>query len=145
MLVLAVAVYMVAVYYLVNPATAVANTLRTAEVDYMALHRAELYETIFIYNIPLNNPTRTPVTVEKVEITLLVNGTDCTSRVMQDVPITVNPGTTVTLQKLVHLTGSPSGYQSPGQKKYRLEVTVKIFASANSFGMSGSQSHVITD
>lgn len=145
LLVLAVAVCMVAAYYLVNPATAVANTLGTAEVNHVALHRAELGDTIFIYNIPLNNPTRTPVTVEKVEITLLVDGTDYASRVMQNEPTTVNPGTTFTIQKLVQLTGSPIGYQGPGQKTYQLEATVKIFASANSLGMSSSQSHVITD
>ena len=145
MLVLAVAVCMVAAYYLVNPATAVANTLRTAEVNHVALHRAELGDTIFIYNIPLNNPTRTPVTIEKIEITLLVNGTDYMSRVMQNEPTTVNPGITFKIQKLVQLTGSPIGYQNPGQKTYQLEATMKIFASANSLGMRASQSHAITD
>ena len=145
MLVLAVAVCMLAAYYLYNPAAAVTNTLGTAEVNHVALHRAELSDAIFIYNIPLSNPTRTPVTVEKVEITLLVDGTDYASRVMQNEPTTVNPGTTLTLQKLVQLTGSPIGYQSPGQKTYQLEATVKIFASADSLGMSSSQSHAITD
>jgi hypothetical protein len=144
-LVVAVVVCIAAAYYLLNPANAVANTLQTAEVNDLALHRAELSDTIFIYYIPLTNPTRTPVTVDSCEITLLVNGTDYASMVMQNNPATVNPGTTVTLNKLVHLTGSPIGYQGLGQKKYTLEATVKILASADSLGMSASQSLTLTD
>ena len=145
LLVLAVAICVAVAFYVVNPWTAVANTLGTAEVDDMALHRAESGDTVFIYYIAVNNPAWTPVTVERVEITLLVNRTDHLSRVMQNEPLTVNPGTGVTLQKLVYFAGSPIGYQSPGQKTYQLEATAKIFASANSLGMSASQSHVITD
>jgi hypothetical protein len=145
LLVLTAAVFAAAAFYFLNPWTAVANTLRTAEVDDMALHRAELGDTVFIYYIPVDNPAWTPVTVEKVEITLLVNGTDYLSRVMQNEPLTVNPGTGVTLQKLVYLAGSPIGYQSQGQRKYMLEATVTIFASAESLGMRSENSRVITD
>jgi len=145
LLVLAAAVFAAAAFYVLNPWTAVANTLATAQVDDMALHRAELGDTIFIYYIPVDNPTRTPVTIEKVEITLLVNGTDYLSRVMQNEPLTVNPGTGVRLQKLVYLAGSPIGYQNTGQRKYMLEATVEVFASAESLGMRSEDGRVLTD
>ncbi len=145
LLLLAAAILAAATFYVLNPWTAVANTLATVEVDDMALHRAELSDTIFIYYILVDNPTRTAVTIEKVEITLLVNGTDYLSRVMFNEPLTVKPGTGVRLQKLVHLAGSPIGYQNTGKRKYLLEATLEIFASAKSLGMRSENSRVLTD
>lgn len=145
LLAVAAVVCLAVAYHLLNPGTAVANTLATVEVRDMALHRAELGDTVFIYYIPVDNPTRIPVTIEKVEITLLVNGTDHLSRVMQNEPLTVNPGTTVTLQKLVYLAGSPIGYQTQEKRNYRLKATVEVFASAESVGMRAEKSRVITD
>lgn len=141
----AAVVYVAVAYHFVNPGAAVANTLATATVEDVALHRAELGDTVFIYYIQVDNPTLIPVTIEKAEITLLVNGTDHLSRVMRNEPLTVNPGITLTLQKLVYLAGSPIGYQTQGRRNYRLEATVEVFASAESLGMRAEESRVLTD
>ncbi len=145
LLAVAAVVCMAVAYHSVNPGTAVVNTLATAIVEDMALHRAELGDTVFIYYIQGDNPKLIPVTIEKVVITLLVNGTDHMSRVMQNEPLTVNPGTTLKMQKRVYLSGSPIGYQPQGRRTYRLEATVEVFASAEFLGMRSEKSRVLTD
>ena len=135
------------VYYMYSPRGAVSRTLGTAHVDQLALHLNEESRTIFIVTVPIHNPTRVSVTIESAEVTLLVDGVDYSSRVLQNDPVVVNPGTTLDLTKLVQVTGSPVGYQGQGQGQvtYEIGITCNLVGSAESLGLHAEMNQVVEE
>lgn len=133
------------VYYLYSPGGAVSRTLGTAHVDQLALHLNEESRTIFIVTVPIHNPTSVPVTIESAEVTLLVDGVDYSSWILQNDPVVVNPGTTFDLTKLVQVTGSPVGYQGQGQVTYEIGITCNLVGSAESLGLHAELNQVVEE
>ena len=134
-----------AVYYLYSPGFALSRTLGTAHVDQLALHLNEQSRTIFIVTVAVYNPTRVPVTLESAQVTLLVDGVDYSSRILQNDPVVVNPGTTFDLTKLVQVTGSPVGHQTQGQVTYELGITCNVEGSAKSLGLHAEVTQTVEE
>lgn len=134
-----------AVLFLYNPWTALSRTLGTADIRSIALHRAEGPETLFLVFIPVENPTRVPVTITWVNIRMLVNGTDHLSTEIQQDPILIRPGKATEIQRIVRLTGSPIGFQGEETRMYKLEIIIEMSATARSLGLGASNSVTLSD
>ena len=133
------------VFVFMNPYSATGRTLKTAEVSQIAPHLVDDSRVIFIVVVPVSNPSNVPVTITEVNVRMLVNGTDYLSRELQNEPLIVNPGKSFNLHRMVTLTGSPIGFQSPGIRKYTLQTEVEIHGEAKSLGMGSSNSYSFTD
>ena len=109
------------------------------------VHRAEGPETLFLVFIPVENPTRVPVTITWVHIRMLVNGTDHLSTEIQQDPILIKPGKATEIQRIVRLTGSPIGFQGEETRMYKLEIIIEMSATARSLGLGASNSVTLSD
>ena len=134
-----------AVFVFMNPYSATGKTLNTAEVSHIGLHLAHDSQVIFIVVVPVSNPSNIPVTITEVNVRMSVNGNDYLSHELQNEPLVVYPGKTYNVQKMVELTGSPIGFQSPGIKRYTLQTEVEIYGEAESMGMNSSNEYRFTD
>ena len=134
----------VTAFILYSPSNLLPRTMKTAEITSIGLHLADGANTILLVGIDIENPSSVPVTITDVDITLLVNGTDFNSLVLSDNSITIEPGQTQNIVRMVQLTGSPIGYQPDGSKvHYLLDITAEITGSARSLGLEASRTVTI--
>ncbi len=132
-----------AAYYSYSPQNALSKTFATAEFNQVALHLNEPSRTIFIVEMPITNPTGVPVTINEAHYTLLVDGVDYQSRELQNDPVTIAPGTTLKLTRMVQVTGSPIGTQQEEQVSYTLDITCELVGSAESIVGSATMDNVV--
>lgn len=133
-------IVLVTAFILYSPSNLLPRTMKTAEITSIGLHLADESITMLLVGIDIENPSSVPVTITDIDITLLVNGTDYNSLVISGGSVTVEPGQTQSLVRMVQLTGSPIGYQPDGSRvHYLLDITAEITGSTRSLGLEASR------
>ncbi len=130
----------VTVFILYNPSNLLPRTMETVEVTSIGLHLTDGANTILLVGLSMENPSRVPVTITSVDIELLVNGLSFDSHVLGYGPITIEPGQTQNIVRMVQVIGSPIGYQPDGTKEhYILDITAEVTGVTRSLGIEASR------
>jgi hypothetical protein len=134
-----------AVLALYNPWTPLRATLGSAGVSHVGLHLTQGAQTYFVMVVSVDNPSRVPVVLTFGEISLHVNGTEYPTIDLGSDPVTVGPGETQGIERLVLVTGSPIGFQAEGTERYILETSWELKGTSRSLGLEASREMTLKD
>lgn len=120
-------------YVSLTPNVVLTRTLGTAEIKSCTLHKIEpkLHKTQILANFEISNPTLLPVTIQDVEATLLLNGTNYNSTALPRTNLTrltktINPGETKDFSRLIQIQDSPISDTPTTRHTFNMTMKLKI-------------------